>query len=169
MKSTYKKLLLLVLLIALVGSAGSFFAQYVLGLNPCPLCIFQRVAVMAVALFTIIALLFPLRFKLSRFISAVWVSLPALFGLGVALRQIYLQNLPADQVPACGPGLNFLSKTLPFTDFISTVLSGSGECAQVEKILWVPLPVWSLMLFSCILVLVWYGLFKSRHTHPYGY
>lgn len=169
MKSPYKKFLLLILLIALAGSAGSFFAQYVLKLNPCPLCIFQRVAVIGVAAVTFICLLFPLRFMASRVTSALLITVPTLFGLGVAVRQIYLQSLPADQVPACGPGLNFLVKTMPFTEMLSTVLSGSGECAKVEKILSVPLPIWSILLFSSILLLLWYALLKSRRYHPFGY
>lgn len=159
----YKSILWMTLGLGLLGTAGSFIAQYGYGLNPCPLCIFQRVSVMGVAIFSIIALLFPIRRWISRVLTGIWVSIPAVFGWGVAARQLYLQSLPKDQVPACGPGLNFMVQTMPFTDMISKVLTGSGECAEVQKFWAIPLPIWSIVLFSCVLLLLWWGVYRTRN------
>lgn len=161
---TFKHAVGIVALIGLIGTCGSFFAQYVLHLNPCPLCIFQRVAVFSLGLFALLTWLFLSRGRGKSIFGAIFTSLPALFGLGVALRQIYIQHLPPSEVPACGPGLNFMAKTLPFQEMVAKVLTGSGECAKVETILAIPLPVWSTILFSTALIILWGGLIKARQN-----
>ncbi len=169
MRLTYKKYLIIVVLLALMATGGSFFAQYVLRLTPCPLCIFQRVAIMATGAVALLCLAFRLWSPITRFVASFLVSLPAVFGLCVAIRHLYIQNLPPDKVPACGPGLNFMIKTLPFSEMFSKVLLGSGECAQVEKVLFLPIPAWSLLFFSAILFILWYAFVHSRNRHPFGY
>lgn len=169
MKQTYKKYMLIVAILAVGGCIGSFVSQYVLGLIPCPLCIFQRVAIIATAVVAIIGLGFRLWSPIPKFINSVLVSVPSLFGLLVALRHIHLQSLPPSEVPECGPGLNFMIKNLPFSEMLSKVLLGSGECAEVEKVMFLPIPWWSAMLFSAILFITWYAFFRSKREHPFGY
>ncbi len=112
---------------ALMGWA--FWLQYGEGLEPCPLCMFQRVAVCAVGLVFLVAFVHNPR----RGFARVYATLTVLFagaGAGFAGRQIWLQSLPKDQVPACGMGLNYMLETLPLADVIGKVLGGSGECAE---------------------------------------
>lgn len=112
---------------ALMGWA--FWLQYGEGLEPCPLCMFQRVAVCAVGLVFLVAFVHNPR----RGFARVYAALTVLFagaGAGFAGRQIWLQSLPKDQVPACGMGLNYMLDTLPLADVIGKVLGGSGECAE---------------------------------------
>ena len=111
----------------LIGWA--LWLQYGEGLEPCPLCMFQRVAVIAVGVvFLIAAIHDPGRAGAALY--AVLTLLLAGAGAAFAARQIWLQALPKDQVPACGMGLDYMMSTLPFTDVIRRVLEGSGECAE---------------------------------------
>jgi len=109
--------------------AWALWLQYGKGIEPCPLCIFQRVAVIAVGIvFLLAALHNPKRSGAAfyAFLTVIAAGAGALF----AARQIWLQSLPKDLVPACGPGLNYMLDTLPFTDVVRRVLEGSGECAE---------------------------------------
>jgi len=109
--------------------AWAFWLQYGEGLDPCPLCMFQRVAVCAVGLVFLIAFVH----NPGRRFAGAYAALTLLFagaGAGFAGRQIWLQSLPKDQVPSCGMGLNYMLETLPLSDVIGKVLGGSGECAE---------------------------------------
>jgi disulfide bond formation protein DsbB len=87
----------------------------------------------------------------------VLALLAAAAGIAVAGRHVWLQHLPADQVPMCGPGLNFLMEAFPLSSVIRTVLTGSGECAKVDwTFLGLSMPEWSLawfLLFAAWIVL----------------
>ena len=88
--------------LSVLTAIGSFFSQYVLGLNPCVLCILQRVSVIAVGVVALLAAFFAQRSRAGRSISALLVSIPALYGAGVAVYQLWLQSLPPGMAPACG-------------------------------------------------------------------
>lgn len=128
---------------ALMGYA--LYAQYGLGLEPCPLCIFQRVAVIGLGLvFAMAALHGPGR--TGRRVYGVLLALAAAAGAGVAGRHLWLQTLPPERVPACGPGLDYMLESFPFREMLQTVLSGSGECAQVDwRFLGLAMPAWVLI------------------------
>lgn len=112
---------------ALIGWA--LWLQYGQGLEPCPLCVFQRVAVIVVGIVFLIAAIHNPQRGGARF-YAVLTLIAAGAGAAFSARQVWLQSLPKDQVPECGPGLNYMLNTLPFTDVIRKVLEGSGECAE---------------------------------------
>jgi len=136
--------------------------QHVDGLEPCPLCVFQRVAFIALGLvFLVAALHGP-----GRIASAVYGVLgliAAAAGAGIAGRHVWLQSLPADQVPACGPGLQYMLEQFAFTRMVEKVLSGSGECANVDwSFLGLSIPGWALLWFVLLglwaLWLAWRGV-----------
>ena len=82
------------------------------------------------------------------------VAIPALVGVGVAGRHVWLQNLPPNEVPACGPGLDFLMSSFPLRDVLSMVLTGSGQCATIEwSFLGLSMPAW--VFLACLGLLVW--------------
>ena len=118
--------------------AVGLYLQVVEGLTPCPLCIFQRVAFMVVGGVALIAAVHGPRTGGARVYAGV-LGLSALTGGGIAARQVWLQHLPADRIPECGPGLDFLLEVYPLTEAIQTVLRGSGDCAKVD---------WTLLGFS---------------------
>ena len=127
--------------------AFALFSQYVWGLEPCPLCIFQRVSLAAVGLVFLLAGLHPAG-PVGRVIYALLIAASAGSGIAIAGRHVWLQNLPADQVPACGPGLDFMMDTFPFLEVLDMVLSGSGECAEVSwRFLGLTMPTWTLIAF----------------------
>jgi disulfide bond formation protein DsbB len=125
--------------------AYAYFAQYVLHLEPCPLCIFQRVGVFAVGVaFLIAALHDPVVW--GRRVYAVLIGLAALATAGIALRHLYIQHLPEGSVPACGASLDFMLKIFSMSEVLVKVLTGSGECARVTwRFLGLAMPAWVLI------------------------
>ena len=85
-------------------------------------------------------------------------------GAGVAARHIWLQNLPAEDVPACGPGLDFMLDTFPLSDVLAMVFSGSGECAEISwMFLGLSMPVWVLIAFLGLSIYaIWGNLVSLR-------
>ena len=121
-----------------------YWLQYREFLDPCPLCIFQRIAFMSLGLIALIGAIHnPIGYG-----SKIYAGLTALAGIlgaAVAGRHIYLQNLPADQIPECGPGLEFMLSNMPLADALQKALAGSGECADVSwTFLGLSMPWWTL-------------------------
>ncbi|MFZ5524064.1 MAG: disulfide bond formation protein B [Pseudomonadota bacterium] len=144
----------------LIGFA--LFLQYVKHQDPCPLCMVQRVVFIVLATaFALAALHGPKR--RGEWIYAVLIALLALAGMGVAGRHIWIQNLPKDQVPACGPGLDYMLETMPMGDVLKQLMYGSGECAAKGwTFLTLGIPEWSLL---CYLALgVWAVLIAARDS-----
>lgn len=156
------------LLASVGGMAYALYLEHVVKLEPCPLCIFQRVGLILLGVFALIALLHhPVSNRIKR-LYALLMTLAMAWSAGVAARQVWLQHLPADQVPACGPGLNYLVDALPFREVLSQVLKGSGECAQIDyTILGQSIAFWSLIFFSALLLVCLWQLLR-RYTTPAG-
>ena len=152
--TTYRNLQIFLVLMAVIGmSFALFYLQRHLGLSPCPLCIFQRVGLIVMGGFALISALFNPKSKVIRLL--LWLG--SLVGIGwataVAARHVWLQHLPADQVPSCGPGLNYWLDTLPILQVFKEVFAGSGECASVDWMLMgLSIPEQSLILFSVLLI-----------------
>jgi disulfide bond formation protein DsbB len=120
----------------------ALYAQHVLFLDPCPLCILQRIAVILLgATFLIAALHSP--GTIGARIYAGCIGLFGLFGTGVAAWHVRLQNLPPDEVPSCGPGLEYMVENFPLKDALGMIFKGSGECAEVVwRLLGLSMPTW---------------------------
>mgnify|MGYP002737366954 FL=1 len=153
--TTYRNLQVFLVIMAVIGmSFALFFLQRYMGFSPCPLCIFQRIGLMVMGGFALIAAIFDPKSKIVRIL--LWLG--SLAGIGwaavVAGRHVWLQHLPADQVPSCGPGLDYWLDTLPMQQVLKEVFAGSGECASIEwTFMGLSIPEQSLILFS-ILILV---------------
>ncbi|MGP5272588.1 disulfide bond formation protein B [Psychrobacter sp. CLB018] len=153
--TTYRNLQVFLVIMAVIGmSFALFFLQRYMGFSPCPLCIFQRIGLMIMGGFALIAAIFDPKSKIVRLL--LWLG--SLAGIGwaavVAGRHVWLQHLPADQVPSCGPGLDYWLDTLPMQQVLKEVFAGSGECASIEwTFMGLSIPEQSLILFS-ILILV---------------
>lgn len=129
----------------------ALYLQYVLDLEPCPLCMFQRVALVAMGIvFLIAALHGPAR--TGAWLYGVLQLVLGGTGVALALRHLWIQHLPADQVPACGMGIGYMFETLPFFDVIERTLKGSGECARVDLVLGLSIPAWTLGLFTLLII-----------------
>jgi len=138
-------------LLGVVTVAGLFgfglFLQYVLRLEPCPLCMVQRFFFIAVGVLFLIAALHNAKAIGSK-VYSVLIVLTSLGGAAIALRHIWIQHLPKDQVPACGPDLDFMLKHFPMSEVWQEVMHGSGECAEkVWSFLMLGIPEWALVWF----------------------
>ena len=130
------------------GSLGfALFAQFGLGIAPCPLCILQRLALLLLGVVFLAAVIHHPRDWGAR-VYAGLMGLAAGIGVAIATRHVWLQHLPPEQAPRCGPGLGYLVETLPLGEALREVLTGSGECAEVDwTLLGLSMPEWSLLLF----------------------
>lgn len=143
--------------------AYALYAEYVLLLMPCPLCVFQRVAVIALGLVFLVAGLHGAS-GWGRWIYAVLIGLVAAGGIVVAGRHVWLQNLPPDAVPACGPGLDTILERFPLSEALALVFSGSGECADASwHFLGLSMPAWVLIW---LVVLGAVGLWNNLRRLP---
>ena len=128
---------------AMMGFA--LYSQHVLLLDPCPLCILQRIAVILLGIVFLLAALHHPGSTGGR-VYSIFVGLIAAAGAGVAAWHVRLQNLPADELPSCGPGLKYMVENFPLKDALSMVFKGSGECAEVAwRLLGLSMPAWVVM------------------------
>jgi disulfide bond formation protein DsbB len=129
---------------ALLGYA--LFSQYQLDLEPCPLCIFQRVAVAALGVAFLLAALVPVRARILSVAASLLLGLVALGGAGVAARHLYIQSLPPGKVPVCGATLDYMLEVFSPSEVLRKVLTGSGECARIDwTFLGLAMPAWVLI------------------------
>ncbi|MGZ8095493.1 MAG: disulfide bond formation protein B [Methylosarcina sp.] len=133
-------------------SMGAYF-QFVDGLEPCPLCISQRLGILLTGIvFLIAALHNPGPIGVKRY--AILGMLAAVAGGSVSARHVWLQHLPPDQVPECGPGLDYVFHNFPLSDTIKLMLSGTGDCAKVDwTFLGMSMPAWTLIAFFMLAIL----------------
>ncbi len=127
--------------------ASGLYLQYVEQQEPCPLCILQRVVFIALmAVFLIAALHGPGKIGAMVYGGVLFVT--ASVGAAIATRHVWLQHLPKDRVPECGPGLEYMLKRFPLSRALDKILSGSGECAEVGwTFLGLSIAGWSLVWF----------------------
>jgi len=128
--------------------AYALYAEHVLGLAPCPLCIFQRAAVIVLGvLFLLAALHGPGR--MGARLYGILLGLAALAGMLVAGRHIWIQAQPPGSVAACGADLDYLLEIMPVTEVITKVLTGSGECGKIDwTLLGLSMPWWVLIALA---------------------
>ena len=143
---TRRNLLLTGFLFSVLLIIYALYAQYVLGLEPCPLCILQRVAVIALGLSFLLLALRPPKRKRSKFLASLLLVMISSAGVWVAARHVWIQNLPPDKVPGCGPGLDFMITNFPLSEVLEMVFSGSGECAETSwSFAFLSMPAWTLI------------------------
>lgn len=131
--------------IVLIGIA--LYMQYVMELAPCALCMTQRVFVIAVGVVALLAWLQNPK-NMGLKIYTVIGMLMAMIGGAFSSRHLWLQSLPEDLAPACGPGLGYLIENVPFMEALNVLLQGDGHCAEtVWSLLGLTIPGWTLIAF----------------------
>jgi disulfide bond formation protein DsbB len=144
-----------------------YYLQYGQGLQPCPLCLVQRgffYAVMAVCVLA--ALHGPLRRGFVAFYSGATAFFAA-GGFAAAARQVWLQHLPPERVPACGPDLYFMLENFPLARVLRTLIQGTGECAVVDwTFLGLSIAEWSLGWFAAIFFYALWLAFRRPAASP---
>ncbi len=126
---------------------------------------FQRVCLVAIGAFCLLGIIFKPQKVISK-IFAFGVTLFSMLGFAIAGRQVWLQHLPANQVPECGPDLEFMMEVFPWQDVIRTVLQGSGECADVQwTFLSVSMPEWMVLVFAFMVIVSIKLLFTKQKSY----
>ena len=142
-KPTYKAIQFFLVLITLFVLFSSLYFQYIAKMHPCPLCLMQRFCVflllglMGLSLGTL---------KRAHIISLIQVVISCA-GLYFSLRQLWLQSLPPEKVPACMPGLDVLIHYFPWQSVARALFWGSGDCSEISRVLGVSMPVWAALYF----------------------
>ncbi len=153
---------LIIFLAALSLIGVALFMQYAIGLEPCYLCIVQRVFVIFTGLVALLAFIHKPGKPGTRIYGAT-VALSAIGGGAFSIRQLWLQSLPEDLVPACGPPADYLFDALPLKDVIPLLLRGDGNCAEVQwALLGISIPGYTLIAFSGLALLGLWQLFRKH-------
>jgi disulfide bond formation protein DsbB len=147
---------------ALIGYA--LYVEKHMLMFPCPLCIVQRVAIITMGLVGLEAAAHNPRSAFGRRTYAVLAFLAAAFGAAIAGRHLWIQSLPADQVPDCNSmGIGYMLQVMPKWDVVRTILTGSGECAKVDWTwLGLSMPGWTLVCFVLLGIGVLVAGFRAR-------
>lgn len=163
-----RSIALFIFFIASISMAFALYAEHQLGMKPCPLCIFQRIALIAVGVTALLASLI----QWPRWFTSVTLAastLLAFIGLGFSSWQVYLQYfVPEDKLPSCGPGLAVMvnaleSSAIEYAEFFSLLFNASGECAEIKwTFLGLSLPFWTAVLFLALAVLSMIALGRKR-------
>ncbi len=140
--------------------AFALYVEHQLFVEPCPLCVFQRMAVIGIGIAFLLLVAHNPSPGWARRIYLAVLGLSALGGIIVAGRHIWLQHLPPDKVPSCGPGLGYMLENFPFADALKMVFTGSGECASIDwTLLGLSMPAWVLIaIVSLAFVGFWNNL-----------
>lgn len=130
--------------------AYALYAEHRLLLEPCPLCVFQRIAVIVLGVLFLLAALHNPSGR-GRLIYAFLIGLTAASGAGIAAWHVRLQNLPRDQVPSCGPGFDYIIDSFPLSEALRLIFTGSGECATIDwSFLGLSMPAWVLIALIAV-------------------
>lgn len=158
-KPTYRTIQYFLVVITLFMLFASFYFQYIVGLQPCPLCLMQRLCVFLLLLTMGLNLR---TLKRAHVISFIQLLISG-FGLFFSLRQLWLQSLPASQAPACMPGLDTLIHYFPWQTVAKALFWGSGDCAEATlSILGISMPAWSALYFLFMAIVGFFLFIRTR-------
>jgi len=123
----------------------ALYLQYYEYQDPCPLCLLQRVVyIVLMVIFLLGALHGPRR--TGAVVYSTLLVLVSLIGAGIAGRHVWLQHLPKDKVPECGPGLGYILDRFPLVNALEKIFRGSGECAEAGwRLMGLSIAEWSLV------------------------
>ncbi len=143
--------------------ATGYIMEHVYDLEPCPLCMTQRVFIVLAGFVALIGCLHNPALLGTRIYSGL-IALMAATGGGFSIRQLYLQSLPADKAPACGPSVDYILETFPLSKALQMMLKGDGNCAEVLwRFMGISIPGWTLVAFLMIVGSALYVAFRARH------
>jgi disulfide bond formation protein DsbB len=140
---------------------GILYLQGVLYLEPCPLCMINRYFLTGMSLVFLLAALHNPAPAGQRIYASLNLLL-ASGGIATAARHVWLQHLPADQVPECGASLSYMLENLPWSETLRQVLQGSGECAAIQwRFLGLSIAELTLMLLVALVVLLVFQIMRK--------
>lgn len=135
--------------------AAAYYFEYVLFLDPCPLCMVQRLATLLTGLGFFMAFLVQPKGTRWLTFALLFTLAAALFGWWAAAHHIGIQNLPASDIPACGPSFEYLMQTLPLSELLRIMLAGDGNCAEISwQFMGLSMPEWVQLWFIAFSVFI---------------
>ena len=153
---------------AAMMSIAYFYFQKHLGLLPCPLCVSQRMFAILVGVIALMAAINNPP-KTGQRIYSVVIGLAAIGGASISGRQVWLQSLPANEVPACGPTLGYLYEYFPLQDVLNAMFFGEGSCAEIHwQLLGLSIPAWTLVAFIAIILTCIWQFIRATSAEPNG-
>jgi disulfide bond formation protein DsbB len=143
--------------------AYAYYVQFELGIEPCPMCIFQRIVFIVMAILFLVGAIQNPQAR-GRRVYALLLVLTAGIGVGIAARHLWVQHQPPDLMAGCAPGWNYMISNFPISKALKMAFTGSADCAQVSwTFLDLSMPFWTLV---CYVLLgagaLWVG-FRQRH------
>lgn len=152
----------LLIVLAVIGLMGyGLYSQYVDGLDPCPLCMTQRIFFCLTGALAFLAFVHNPQ-GLGMKIYGGLMAISSALGAAAAGRQIWLQHLPEDKVPACGPSLEYMIETFPFSEALKMLVMGDGNCAEVKwQFLGFSMPEWAMLWFVFFIVVSIFQAFRK--------
>lgn len=146
--------------VALLGYA--FYVQFAQRIQPCPFCIFQRLAFAAAGVLFLLGGLHAPRGAGGRKAYGLLAALAAMVGAGIAGRHVWVQLFPAE-LSTCGPGLNYMMETNTWLGVVRKVLTASGDCSMVDwTFLGLSMPAWALVCFVVLASWALLAAFRRR-------
>ena len=162
-KPTYRNIQNVLLLVSIFVLAIALYFEYGKGLQPCPLCLMQRLCTFLFGLFCLIGLRLTAVQRARRLV--VFQMIFTACGVYFAGRQVWLQSLPMDQAPACMPSLDMLVHYFSKTQVLTALFWGSGDCAEVSWRFWgLSIPAWSVIYFIALFLVSGF-MFCSLSRH----
>tara|TARA_B100000795_G_scaffold101636_1_gene74818 strand:- start:687 stop:1199 length:513 start_codon:yes stop_codon:yes gene_type:complete len=156
--------LIIFLLVGLLLGYAAYSIK-VLELEACTLCITQQFFYCLIGVSSFIAFLHNPHIRASRLYS-FFIALFAIAGTWISGRQVWLQGLPEDEVPLCGPPLEYIIDVFPFADVVNALFMGDGNCAEIPwQFIGLSMAGWSLIFFVAIIVLSFFALLKKNFSN----
>jgi disulfide bond formation protein DsbB len=156
-----KKIDFLIFIACIILLGIAYFMQYIMGLSPCYLCITQRFFIAIIGLFSLLAFIHNKGPKIYGLI----VAFSALVGGFFASKQLWLQSLPPEKIPACGPPVDYLFDSFNVSEAIKILIQGDGNCAAVQwTFIGISIPGWSLICFIAIVILSVLKIIRNNKT-----
>lgn len=145
--------------------AAAYYFEYVLYLDPCPLCMAQRLGTVLIGVGFLLAFVSRNQ-RLPLTAALIFTLAAAIFSFWLADHQVWMQSLPPEDVPACGPSVDYLIETLPLSELISVMLNGDGNCAEVVWSLWgLGMAEWTRICFGGFILAAAFALFHVLRAY----
>lgn len=160
--NNFRALSSIVVLISIILLAAAYYFEYAEGLEPCPMCIMQRIVVFVLGWVALIAAIHNPDKSFGRRVYASVAGLFSLLGVALAARQSWIQIYPPEDIPTCGAPLEYMLELMPFMEVLSAVLTGTASCTEISwEFLGLTMPNWMILAFIGYLI---YSIlaFKSK-------
>lgn len=156
-----KFLLSLTVASSIVFICIAYYFQHVMGLQPCFLCIVQRMAIIGIGLGAAIILLSEIKLNFIKYFGYLIYFMSSIVGMGSAMRQVYLQRFP-DPYASCGPGYEYILENSSLAKSIPQLFLSTGSCSEVTwSFIGLSMAEWMIPVFIAYIALGLYLLLKK--------